>query len=204
LLIFENTYSPLFGVVSEILSDEEVTEYKVAPYTGFGAYESLVHRFTESKEEYQAGTPVYLSLTGELSLLDEDEEVSGLVIGYLMKSLNFATEEFSEVVPVYLTYTPLNFGLNSVSFSSLFSMNSGGDFTFGGGHVNFKGGLGEFLRLKTEMLNVSDRIMIYVDEVEERDVPKIEIIDGENTYDLLEEIGKLRKELNELKEPEGE
>lgn len=205
LLIFENTFSPLYGVVSDVLlDDEEELYYEVKKYEGFGESEILIHRFIDSKEFYESGTPVYLVSTGEVYIfdqenLDEDDEFGGLVLGYLLKDMSFEEEDFSMLNSVYLTYAPLNFGFNSTSFSSLFSMNSTGDITFGGGHVNFRGGVGEFLRLRTDLLNISDRIMIYVDEVEEQDIPKIEIIDGENTYNLLEEVEKLREELEDLK-----
>jgi hypothetical protein len=212
LLPFDDGYSPLFGIVTEKLDyendvNEEVVEegegsveeegevlfeYKISPYFGVGEYEILVHKKTDSEVEiFEAGAPLYLEANGEISLLEDENNASSLILGYILEPLEFEENTFSTITKVYLTYLPLKFGFNSFTLSSLFESDlDDGRVTLGGGHINIRGNRGSFNFLETKMLNVDDRIIIVVEEGK----PRIKV-DG---VDLLDRVSELEEKLIEL------
>jgi alpha-tubulin suppressor-like RCC1 family protein len=189
-------------ITSEVVESEEVEDkiysYHITPYTGFGNYPALVSRSTLEKEEenvnkdikYPKGSRLGLGIDGNLLLLEEDDETS-LVLGYTLQDITFTSETFLELTEVYLSYTPFSFGYNNFNFSSLLSQDSiYSGITLGGNLVNFYGKSGTFLILKTDMLNVADRIVIEA----EGETPTIKL-DGE---DVVERFYKLKQRLEEL------
>lgn len=198
IVFFENDNVPLYGVISEVLEveDEEIYEYKVTKYEGVGEYEVLVYRDDVEEEfEEEFGVPLYYGVDGVLNILDEEDDFTVLA-GQTLESLEFEEDENYGVFKVHLTYSPIRFGSESLSFSSLFSNSVADSLTFGGGHVNFKGNRGEFNILETKMLTVTEQLLIYGN-----DEKSIEIVKGEESYHLLERISELEERLAGL---EGE
>lgn len=183
LRIFENSHLPLYGVVSEILYEEdEILGYHIVEYTGFGQYEVLIERGEDSVEIFEPQVALGLGIGGSLVILEE-EDVSSQVLGYTLDSLEFEEEELAQVSTVYITYSPLVFGSSSLSlFGQDFEDSS--RLSFGGGHINIKGHRGEFTFLKTGVLEVTGEILIHSQENE--------------VYPLLERITELENRLVEL------
>ncbi len=206
ILPFENANVPLYGIISEVLEieevegedeEEEIFEYKVTKYQGVGEYEVLIYREDIEEEfEEEFGIPVYYGVDGVLKVLDDEKDDYTMLAGQTLEALEFEEDENYGVFKVHLIYSPIKFGSESLSFSSLFSNSVADSLTFGGGHVNFKGNRGEFNILETKMLTVTEQLLIY-----DHDESGIQILKGDDeSYDLLERISELEKRLLELEE----